>query len=265
MKTFESDALSDFELRAMLAAWIVPDPPRDLKERVFSKMRPPFEIPAVFGKPWYGSAAISLAVHLGVVALLLAIFQSPVGKRVVRQVTDIYYLPPSKLPPAVLRLSGGGGGGQHQPQPVHRGEAPKPAPKQFIPPAEAVPKPLLPVAPTITAQAPQIVADNYGDPLSKIETFSGGPGSNGLGSGSGTGIGSGNGDGYGPGTGGGTGGGVYRIGGDVSAPVLVKKIEPEYSEQARKAKYSGTVLLSIIVDANGFPRQIRVIRPLGAC
>ena len=59
------------------------------------------------------------------------------------------------------------------------------------------------------------------------------------------------------------GGGAYRIGGDVSAPVLVTKVEPEYSEEARKAKYSGTVLLSIVVDANGLPRDIHIIRPLG--
>ena len=62
---------------------------------------------------------------------------------------------------------------------------------------------------------------------------------------------------------GGTGGGAYRIGGDVSAPVLISKIEPEYSEEARKAKYSGSVLLSIVVDQNGLPRDIKVVRPLG--
>lgn len=264
MKTFESDALSDFELRAMLAAWVVPDPPRDLKERIFSNARSiSFEIPAALKKPWYLSGAISLAIHASALALVLVIFQSPVGKEVVKRVTDIYYVPLYKLPRAAARAGGGGGGGTHETQPVARGEAPKAAAKQFMPPAEAAPKPILPVSPAITAQAPAIVADVYGDPLSKIEAFSGGPGSQGLGSGSGAGVGTGRGDGYGPGSGGGNGGGVYRIGGDVSAPVLVAKIEPEYSEEARKAKYSGTVLLSIVVDAHGFPRDIHVIRPLG--
>ena len=56
---------------------------------------------------------------------------------------------------------------------------------------------------------------------------------------------------------------MFRIGGDVSAPALINKVEPEYSEEARKAKYSGTVLLSIVVDANGTPRDIHVLRPLG--
>jgi TonB family protein len=78
----------------------------------------------------------------------------------------------------------------------------------------------------------------------------------------GGGVGTGNGDGCGPGSGG-MGGGVYRVGGEVSAPVLISKTEPEYSEEARKAKYSGTVLLSLVVGADGLPRDIKVIRPLG--
>ena len=53
------------------------------------------------------------------------------------------------------------------------------------------------------------------------------------------------------------------IGNGVSAPTLLSKAEPEYSEQARQAKYSGTVLLSIVVDPNGMPRDIKVVRPLG--
>lgn len=55
----------------------------------------------------------------------------------------------------------------------------------------------------------------------------------------------------------------YRIGGDVIAPVLIQKIEPQYTEDARHAKLSGTVLLFVIIDENGVPRNIRVLRPLG--
>jgi TonB family protein len=58
-------------------------------------------------------------------------------------------------------------------------------------------------------------------------------------------------------------GGVYRIAGDVSAPILIDKVEPDYSEEAYKANYSGTVLLSIVVDDHGVPRDIHIIRPLG--
>ena len=229
----------------------------------------PVEVGTIWGAYSGGetkSGAVSILIHVAVVVLTLVIFQAPSVQKKLKQVTDIYfpvqpYKP--KLPPSTQQAGGGGGGGQHTPTPVSRGEAPKFAKKVFIPPALAIPQPKLPVVPTITAQAPVIVADNYGDPLSKTVPLSGGPGASGLGSGTGGGIGSGRGDGYGPGSGGGMGGGVYRIGGDVSAPALTFKVEPEYSEEARKAKYSGTVLLSIVVDSNGLPRDIHVIRPLG--
>ena len=41
------------------------------------------------------------------------------------------------------------------------------------------------------------------------------------------------------------------------------KPEPEYSEEARKAKFQGAVLLSIVIDANGHTRDVKVIRALG--
>jgi len=85
----------------------------------------------------------------------------------------------------------------------------------------------------------------------------------GIGSGSRGGIGSGNGGGLGPGMGGGTGGGVFRVGGGVSAPRAIYQPDPEYSEEARKAKYQGTVVLAAIIDANGHPRDIRVARSVG--
>jgi TonB family protein len=58
--------------------------------------------------------------------------------------------------------------------------------------------------------------------------------------------------------------GAYRIGGDVSAPALISKVEPTYSDEARQEKLSGSVLLSIVVDPSGMPRDIKVLRPLGS-
>ena len=99
----------------------------------------------------------------------------------------------------------------------------------------------------------------YGDPLAKIGPPSNGPGSGGgIGSGSGGGVGSGKGGGFGPGEGGGVGGGVFRVGGGVTAPALLFKKEPEYSEEARKAKYQGTVLLYIEVDPSGKATNMKV-------
>ena len=59
------------------------------------------------------------------------------------------------------------------------------------------------------------------------------------------------------------GGGAYRIGGGVSPPSILYKVEPEYSEEARKAKFQGTVLLFVVVDEKGNPRDIKILRPLG--
>ena len=56
--------------------------------------------------------------------------------------------------------------------------------------------------------------------------------------------------------------GVYRIGGGMSAPVPIFRAAPEYSEEARKAKWQGAVLLQVTVDENGIPQDIKVIRPL---
>jgi TonB family protein len=56
---------------------------------------------------------------------------------------------------------------------------------------------------------------------------------------------------------------VYRIGKGVTAPGILTKAEPKYTEEARKAKLSGSIQLSIVVDATGAPTQIAVLRPLG--
>jgi TonB family protein len=56
---------------------------------------------------------------------------------------------------------------------------------------------------------------------------------------------------------------VYKVGGGVSQPSVLFKVDPEYSEEARKAKYSGTVMLAVIVDAEGHARDIHVVKSLG--
>lgn len=49
----------------------------------------------------------------------------------------------------------------------------------------------------------------------------------------------------------------------VSLPVLIYRVEPEYSEEARKAKFQGVVVLTAEVDASGNTRRLRVARSLG--
>src|SRR5262249_36245454 len=71
------------------------------------------------------------------------------------------------------------------------------------------------------------------------------------------------GPGVGPGQGGGIGGGIYRVGGGVSAPHAIYAPDPEYSEEARKAKFQGTVVLWMVIGPDGRPRDMRVTRSLG--
>jgi TonB family protein len=179
-------------------------------------------------------------------------------------------LAPPDMPQKNQTMQGGGGGGDRSPLPASKGRLPKASLRQFTPPVAVYNNlnPKLAMEPSIIAPPdvtlPQVNMSAYGDPLAKIGPPSNGPGSGGgIGSGSGGGVGSGKGGGFGPGEGGGVGGGVYRVGGGVTAPVLLYKKEPEYSEEARKAKYQGTVLLYIEVDPSGKATNIRVQHSLG--
>jgi len=55
---------------------------------------------------------------------------------------------------------------------------------------------------------------------------------------------------------------VYKFGGDVSAPIPIKKVEPQYTEEARDAKIIGTVLLRLHIEKDGSPQNITVIEGL---
>ena len=54
-----------------------------------------------------------------------------------------------------------------------------------------------------------------------------------------------------------------RVGGNVTTPLLIHSVEQEYTEAARNAKISGMVLVNLIVEPNGNPSHIRVVRGLG--
>ncbi len=171
------------------------------------------------------------------------------------------------LPLADQKAGGGGGGGDHDKLSASRGSVPRSAREQITPPAAVIrnENPKLTAEATVVAPPTLAQIGATGDPLAAIlNPPSNGTGSGGgLGSGVGGGIGSGTGPGVGPGQGGGIGGGIYRVGGGVSAPRAIYDPDPEYSEEARKAKYQGTVLLWIVVGADGRPREVRVQRSLG--
>jgi len=56
---------------------------------------------------------------------------------------------------------------------------------------------------------------------------------------------------------------VYRIGNGVSAPRVASKKEPEYSQEARRARVEGIVTLSLVVDKDGMAKNITVSKRLG--
>jgi len=54
----------------------------------------------------------------------------------------------------------------------------------------------------------------------------------------------------------------FRVGSGVSAPVLLMSAEAEFSEDARRAKYEGKCMISLVVDAHGMPQNVHTETPL---
>ena len=180
------------------------------------------------------AAFISGVINISILLILLWIATHQIVKAVAKKQQELITLDappiPPKLPPKLQTM--GGGGGQPDKAPVSKGNPPKFAPDQLMPPKVKVDQPKLAVEPTIDVDPNVKMAKtdmpNFGMPNSPNIGTS-------LGNGHGTGIGSGNGAGLGAGSGGGTGGGVRRIGGGVSPPQVLFAPEPEFSEEARKA------------------------------
>lgn len=56
--------------------------------------------------------------------------------------------------------------------------------------------------------------------------------------------------------------GVYRVGVGISPPRAIFSPDPAYSKEAEAAKYQGVCVLSLIIDPDGNPRDIKVVRHL---
>jgi protein TonB len=210
------------------------------------------------------SQVLAIGLHVAVIALLvIPIFTNVLPASTEAKDKQLTVMPldispyMAKLPSGANKAGGGGGGNNHTLTPTSKGKVPKFQWTQFTPPQAKIqnlnPKlamdPSLLGPPDLKIPSPNMA--NFGDPLAKTVTDS-------LGNGNGTGIGSGSGGGLGPGEGGGTGGGMFRAGiNGVGSPVCIYCPQPEYSDEARKAKYQGTVLLDVTVTADG-----RVLNPL---
>jgi periplasmic protein TonB len=210
---------------------------------------------------------LSFLSHAALVAFIAsgiwAVHSPAVRNRILT--SELTYTP---LPVGDIAPHGGGGGGDHSAMQASRGTPPKFSDQQLAPPAIVVrsESPKLQASPTVLGppdlKLPQ--SNQIGDLLSPSVMPSNGSGSRGgIGDSSGTGVGTGIGGGVGPGYRAGYGDGIYTLGKGVTAPHALYDPDPEYSDEARRAKYQGNVILSVIVDATGHVRDIRVARSVG--
>ncbi len=211
---------------------------------------------------------MSLTIHAGVVTALFLAGASPQVRNALRATANTVtplitpYLPAAK--------TGGGGSGDGSLLPASRGRLPRIASRQFTPPLAVVNnpaprlvmEPILVISPEVTL--PQLNASVFGDPFAKVGLPSNGRGKGGsIGDGEGTGVGPGKGRGVGPGENGDIGGGARGSMSATVSPVLLYRVEPEFSEEARKAKHQGIVILYGEVDTDGKLRNVRVVQGLG--
>ena len=217
----------------------------------------------------------SLYVAAAVVFALFAPGPQPVGGHAAATPTprDIVEVPQHMV---FLQMpgpgGGGGGGGNRQPAPPSRAQAighdritlpaARPAPIEATPAGpEAGQLVVLDAVPLASGAAYRMGMPQAHSSL----PFSLGPGTGGgVGEGTGTGIGAGTGPGLGRGTGGGFGGGVYRPGNGVTAPTIRSQVSPKYTSDAMQRRIQGTVVVEMIVGADGVPYDLRVVRSLDA-
>ena len=57
--------------------------------------------------------------------------------------------------------------------------------------------------------------------------------------------------------------GVFRIGKGVTAPVPIQRPEPDYTEEARLARLWGTVVVQVVIGADGVAHESHVLRGVG--
>jgi len=267
------DGFGEFEglLGGLLRERVEVEAPRGLEQRLLARLAQEEGQTAAVVRPFAFAESVktprrswsmggAVVAHVVVLAVVLALASERTApyKRVVTLVESVELTPPPQLKPQP-KLAGGGGG-QPDHAPVTAGHLPKFSTEQLLPPkAPPTIDPRLVVEPTVIAQDLKM-ADNkmpdLGSPSSTLRGFS-------MGNGTGGGIGSGNGNGIGPGSGGNAGDGVMEVGGGVSPPKVIYQVDAEFSEEARKAKFSGDVYVSVIVDEQGRPTHVHVVRGVG--
>ncbi len=259
---------------------------QNVRDALFPRKLPPLQVtskPVPVKDIWTKDTqftrvqALSVTVHVALLVLIIVpllpeIFAPSPTKASNLEVTQLDnvspYLP--RLKPAAKKAGGGGGGGQHMQVPASKGKLPKFDWNQITPAmVKTPPHPLYAMTPTVLGppqlKIPSPNMNNWGDPLSKVINDSSGSGAGGgIGSGTGGGVGSGSGGGVGPGSGGGTGGGVFNAGtGGYGYPACLYCPQAQYSDEAVKAKYQGTVEILATITPDGRATDIHIIKGVG--
>jgi len=198
------------------------------------------------------SALTSVAIHA---AALLAILGLAIGTAPVLKSPALVDLSEKhKLAPY---RPASGGAAQDRTPPSFGHPPIRAAARTFVPPQATVVNLAPKLIMTAAMDVPPSMVTNIsqiGDPTGLGSLLSGG--TNGTG-----GIGNGTGNQIGPGASDAT---VYRPGrGGVTAPVPIHRVEPEYSEEARKARAMGSVLVLVEVGTDGKVHNARVGRSFG--
>jgi len=234
-------------------------------------------LPTLFGEG-YGTYAVqsrnfytSILLHTVALALLLYVTHQVVTHRAqiaqaLGPVVEIgAYIP---MPASAKQVGGGGGGGDRDKLEASKGVPPKFSMQQITPPTVVIRNDNPKLAVEQTVMVPPQVKINQQGPIGSLTSVLSVP-SNGTGYGSGVGesccggVGNGNGRGVGPGDTAGIGGGVFQVGGGVAPPRIKYQTEPEFSEEARKAKHQGTVVVRATVGQDGKIHDPHVVRSLG--
>jgi TonB family protein len=246
-----------------------------LSDALFPRRLPPLELTskpvpvvdrmAVKTNPWaLGTSTIvngliaALAILLGMQAAIDRSPKTPAGPHI-----DLGDIPLFALHRAQNSSSGGSGGSNDLINP-NQGRNPSFNRTPLTPPmVPVIQQPRLAVESSVNIRLPDdSTMPNIGVHNSpNVSLPSNGPGLRfGIGTNGQGAIGSDPGPGYGPGT---DPGMVYSPGRGVVAPALIFAPEAEFSDEARRSRYQGICLVSLIVDAHGNPQNPRVVQRLG--
>jgi TonB family protein len=255
----------------------------NVRDSVFPQKLPPLELtstpipaldrmavktnPLVIGTAALANAGLlALFILMGLRSTIRKLPKEPSDRSI--QISDFTLF----APPRDQNAGGGGGGGSNELSDPITGRTPKQEMTPLAPPhIPMLNNPRLPIDPAIAVPLEIKLPDNLALPnigvrnSPNVKLDSNGPGTGaGIGIGANGGDGPGKGTGYGPGLDRGIGGLLYTAGvGGVSNPIPLVSPEAEFSDEARRNKYQGVCMISVIVDAHGYPQNPRVIRALG--